>query len=181
MKLRGHLNQPRRSCTDDAPEVRVVDFAIHRRRAIELRVVEEIERFGANVYRREFRDPNRLAELYLEVLNPGAVEEAPGRIAQLSQRVWSEEAGIERRLTVARVCRGPKLICGVSSKSLFTSLPSVPGRDRSESSNKVTGNPVAKCLVPERLHPFRQAVAAKELVEGQCIGVGRDEVVSHVA
>lgn len=112
MKLRGHLNQPRRSCTDDAPEVRVVDFAIHRRRAIELRVVEEIERFGANVYRREFRDPNRLAELYLEVLNPGAVEEAPGRIAQLSQRVWSEEAGIERRLTLRGFVEAPNSSAG---------------------------------------------------------------------
>src|SRR5215469_8657928 len=42
---------------------------------------------------------------------------------------------------------------GVSRRLLLTPLPRVPKSERSESSKRVTGNPLAKRQLPERLQP----------------------------
>src|ERR1035438_6982786 len=103
MKLRRNLNQAGSGGADYAPEVRIVHFAIHRRRAVELRVVEDIESFYPDIERLEFADPNGFAEFDIEIFDSRTMEEAPGSIAQLSQSLGSEEAGVERGLAVARV------------------------------------------------------------------------------
>jgi len=103
MKLRCQLDQAWSSCTDYASEVRIVDFAIHRRRAIELRVVEDVEGFHPDIQQLEFCDSNSLTELDVEILNSRTMEKAPGRVAQLAKRLRREEAGIKRGLAIARV------------------------------------------------------------------------------
>jgi hypothetical protein len=48
MEFDRELQQPRRCCTDNSAEIGIVDFAVHRGRAVKLRVIEYIERFHPN-------------------------------------------------------------------------------------------------------------------------------------
>lgn len=103
MKLCRYLNQARSGRADYASEVGIVDFAIHRRRSVELRVVENIESFYPDIERLEFGDPNSFVELDVEILNSRTMEKTPESIPQLAQSLGSKQAGIERGLAVARV------------------------------------------------------------------------------
>ena len=51
MELHRHLNQPRRGRADHVSEVGIVDLAVHRGRTVKLRVVEDVERFDADIER----------------------------------------------------------------------------------------------------------------------------------
>jgi len=69
---------------------------------MELSVIEDMERFHADVQRLGFRKTDRLAQLQVEVLDAGTLKEAAGRVAKLSQRFRNQNAGVKYRLAVAK-------------------------------------------------------------------------------
>ena len=61
MEFGGQLNQPRCGRAYDLAEVGIVDLSIDRRRAVKLRVIENIKRLNPEIQRFRFREPQCLA------------------------------------------------------------------------------------------------------------------------
>ena len=81
MKLHRHLNQPRGRRAYYVSEVRIVSLAVHGRRTVELCMVEDVEGFRADIKGARFQEAHCLAKLHVEVVNAGAMKDAPRRVA----------------------------------------------------------------------------------------------------
>src|SRR5208282_123088 len=103
-KLEGCLHQPRRGGADDLAECgSIVDVAVYRSWAEELRVIENVERLQAEFQLLRFRQRHGLHQGHIVVIESGTVEEAAPGVSRRAQRLQSEKRRIEIRLPVARI------------------------------------------------------------------------------
>src|SRR5580704_2281881 len=113
------LNQTRSRRAEDLSEIRVVHFAVDRRRPVELGMVKHVERFEAKVEGFRFGQSQGFGKCHVEILDSRAVEKSPGHIPQLPKGLGAEGRGVERGAAISRIGvdiqRAP-LYSGVSSK-----------------------------------------------------------------
>src|SRR5438270_5817094 len=91
------LKESRRRGGLDLAERRARDVAVHGASAVELRAVEDVERFEADFEVPRFLERHALRERDVEVLDARPVEEPAGRIAKLSECRHAEAIGVEGR------------------------------------------------------------------------------------
>ena len=96
-ELGGELNESRRGGGCDLAERRAHDVAVHGAGAVELRVVEDVERFEANLEVPRLVERDALDQREVEVLDARPVEEPARRVAELAERRHAEARGVERR------------------------------------------------------------------------------------
>ena len=68
----------------------VVHICVYRCGAVELRVIEDVERFTAEFDRLRLRDLQHLAQRHVEIVDSWSVEKPVRRMAQLSERLGRE-------------------------------------------------------------------------------------------
>ena len=85
---------------NDVAEGRTRDIAVDRTGAIELRMIEHVESLEPQLEAPRLAEPQTLDQREVEVLDAGAIEEAPRRIAELSERRQAKtvRVGLERRV-----------------------------------------------------------------------------------
>src|SRR5580692_9722475 len=94
-ELRTQLNQAGRGGADNLAEGRTADVAVNRLRPEELGVVENVERFDAELERLRFGQSQVLEQRHIEVLHAGTVEIAARGVARRTERVIAEQRRIE--------------------------------------------------------------------------------------
>src|SRR5437868_5180098 len=97
VELRRNLNKPGRRRGLDFSERRAHDVAVDGARAVELRMVEDVERLEAQLEVPLLIEGHAFDEREIEVLDAGTVEKAPWRVAELAERRQAEAVGVERR------------------------------------------------------------------------------------
>src|ERR1700730_8808788 len=89
-EFRGDLNESRWRGADNAAKGAAGDIAVDRSGAIELRVIEHIERFHAKLQRSGTGQSQVLDHAQVNVFDSRTVEEAPRRVAALTERRQAE-------------------------------------------------------------------------------------------
>src|SRR3954463_8547000 len=93
--LHPDLHETGRRGTHDLAERRARNVAVHRRRAVELRVVEDVERLDANLRHALGPESHALDERQVGIVDTRTMEEPARRVPQLTQRRQLELARIE--------------------------------------------------------------------------------------
>src|SRR4051812_21182155 len=94
-KLQSGLNEAWGSSLHNRSEQRAVDIALNRRRAEELRVVEDVESLQPELRALLFCDPEILQQREIRIELSRAIERSPRRVARRAERALRECLGIE--------------------------------------------------------------------------------------
>jgi len=96
-KLRRELEEPRCGGRLDLTKRRAGNVAVHGARAVELGMVEHVERLEAHLQRLGTTERHVLDQRHVEILDAGTVKEPARRIAKLAERRQAEARRVEPR------------------------------------------------------------------------------------
>jgi hypothetical protein len=88
---------------EDASEGGAVDVSVNGVRAIELRMVEGVERLETEFERGGLAEAGKFAQRHVVVVNSRSIEEPPGCCAERTERVGAEKGCVEGQRTRPRI------------------------------------------------------------------------------